>query len=103
MNPLDNIDLEDLEGDQLQLATAIGIEAYRELVKEYGGTHIYIPEHEGFKATLRNADIRRDFNGYNFKELAKKYNLTESSIRRIVEDIKQKIRTAPMEGQIKLF
>lgn len=103
MNPLENIQLEDLAGDQLQLATVIGIEAYRELVKEYGGSHIYIPEHETFKAAQRNATIRKEFNGYNFRELGKKYGLTESSIRRIVDDIKEKVRKAPFEGQQSLF
>ena len=103
MNPLDNIQLEDLDGDQRQLAETIGIEAYRDLVKQYAGTHIYVPEHETFKANQRNAQIRKDFDGYNFRELARKYGLTESSIRRIVEDMREKIRKAPMEGQVKLF
>lgn len=102
-NILDNITLDDLEGDQRALAEIIGIEDYRQLVKEYGGTHIYIPEHEGFKAAARNALIRKEFNGYNFKDLARKYDLTESSIRNIVGDLKNKIRSAPLEGQQSFF
>ena len=103
MNPLDNIQLDDLDGEQRQLAETIGIEAYRDLVKQYAGMHIYIPEHETFKANQRNAEIRADFDGYNFRELARKYGLTESSIRRIVEDMRDKIRKAPIEGQTKWF
>ena len=103
MNPLDNIQLDDLDGEQRQLAETIGIEAYRDLVKQYAGMHIYIPEHETFKANQRNAEIRADFNGYNFRELARKYGLTESSIRRIVEDMRDKIRKAPIEGQTQWF
>ena len=103
MNPLDNIQIDDLDGEQRQLAETIGIEAYRDLIKQYAGMHIYIPEHETFKANQRNAEIRADFNGYNFRELARKYGLTESSIRRIVEDIRDKIRKAPIEGQTKWF
>ena len=103
MNPLDNIQLDDLDGEQRQLAETIGIEAYRDLVKQYAGMHIYIPEHETFKANQRNAEIRADFDGYNFRELARKYGLTESSIRRIVEDMRDKIRKAPIEGQTQWF
>lgn len=96
---LGSIRLDDLEGDQRQLAETIGIEAYRELVKNYGGTHIYVPGHEGFYAVARNEQIRSEFDGYNFRALAQKYELTESSVRRIVEDIKDKFRKAPIEGQ----
>ena len=103
MNPIDNIQIDDLDGDQRQLAETIGIDAYRALVKQYAGMHIYVPEHETFKANQRNAQIRAEFDGYNFRSLARKYGLTESSIRRIVEDMREKIRRAPLDGQIDLF
>lgn len=103
MNPIDNIQIDDLDGEQRQLAETIGIEAYRGLVKQYAGMHIYVPEHETFKNGQRNAQIRGEFDGYNFRDLARKYGLTESSIRRIVDDMREKIRKAPMDGQIDLF
>lgn len=103
MNPVDNIRLEDLSGEQLQLATIVGIEAYRELVRQFGGTHIYVPEHNSFRAMRRNEKIRKDFDGYNFRELARKYDLSESMIRRIVRDVIREIRHRPLEGQITFF
>ena len=103
MNPIDNIQIDDLDGDQRQLAETIGIEAYRDLVKQYAGMHIYVPEHESFRAAQRNVQIRAEFDGYNFRALARKYGLTESSIRRIVDDMRDKIRKAPLDGQIDLF
>lgn len=102
-HPLDDIQIDDLDGEQRDLAETIGIDAYRELVKQYGGTHIYVPEHEGYKARQRNEQIRADFDGYNFRELARKYGLAESSIRRIVEDIKDNVRRRPLDGQERFF
>lgn len=39
---MDNIKIQDLQGEQRQIAETIGLEAYLKLVKIYGGTNIYI-------------------------------------------------------------
>lgn len=99
----DNLQLDDLEGSQREVAEVVGIENYRKLVREFGGTYIYIPEHDGFKASIRNETIRNEFDGYNFKELARKYSLSESAIRNIVGELREKVRNAPLPDQEKFF
>ena len=53
-----------------------------EVIKEYGGGHIYIPS---YKKTHRNQKIYELYNqGATIKELKIKFNLSESRIRKII-------------------
>lgn len=103
MSLLDNLTPEDLDADQRELADCIGIEAYRKLITTYAGSSLNIRMPDRITLKLRNENIKKDFNGYNFLELAKKYNLCESSIRKIVFDKIQEERTKPIENQISFF
>lgn len=78
------VSLDQLSGDQRELAEIVGLEAYRKLVTNYGGCQIYISKLEMTLKKFRNDEIRRNFNGENYRELAKKYNLSAIMIRRIV-------------------
>lgn len=78
------VSLDQLSGDQRELAEAVGLEAYRKLVENFGGCQIYIPKLEMTLKKIRNIEIRNSFNGSNYRELSKKYNLSEIMIRRIV-------------------
>ena len=78
------ISLDQLSGDQRELAETVGLEAYRKLVEHFGGCQIYIPKLEMTLKKIRNIEIRNSFNGSNYRELSKKYNLSEIMIRRIV-------------------
>lgn len=91
--------LDQLSGDQRELAETIGLDAYRKLVANYGGMHIYICKSETVLRELRNIEICNEFNGFNYRELAKKYNLSEKTVREIVSGI----RNTPINGQMKLF
>jgi Mor family transcriptional regulator len=51
----------------------------------------------------RNERIRAEFDGYNFRELARKYDLTEITIRSIVSDKVRELRARPMDGQLSLL
>lgn len=97
------IRLADLNEDQMELADLIGLENYKKLVIAYGGLQLYIPKPDSFSRTARNEQIRAEFTGSNFKELASRYGLTEVQIRSIVNDIVQKVRNRPMDGQMNLF
>lgn len=48
---------EQLSEDQRELAESIGIEAYRKLVEDYGGSHIYVSKTETVLRELRNNEI----------------------------------------------
>lgn len=103
MNLLDELTLDDLDEEQRELADCIGIEAYKKLVTTYAGCPINI--RMPYKLTIghRNNRIRKEFNGYNFSELARRYSLTERQIRYIVADEVAKQRNKPCEEQITFF
>lgn len=75
---------EQLSGDQRELAETIGIESYKRLVEYFGDCQLYVPKLETFLKDIRNEEIKENFNGSNYRELAKKYSLSEMTIRRIV-------------------
>lgn len=102
-NAIEQIELIDLDADQQQLAELIGLDKYRNLIKIYGGTSIYVPKPDSFVANARNELIKQEFTGYNFKELAKKYGLTEVWIRSIVSERIKEIKQKPVDGQLSLF
>lgn len=91
---------EDLSPDQQELCDCIGMEAYEKIVTQYSGQSLYIPKLESVLRSSRDEKIRSDFNGYNYKFLAIKYNLSERTIRMITSDIVQEKQNAPLEGQI---
>ncbi len=103
MNLLDSLEIEDLSADQRELAECIGMDAYKKLLKNYAGSCVYVCKPDTVTLNARNAQIRKEFNGYNYLDLAKKYNLSEISIRRIVSPVIAKVRAAPLPGQVFFF
>ncbi|MSS23131.1 Mor transcription activator family protein [[Clostridium] innocuum] len=97
---LDEITMEDLNEEQRSLAELLGLSKYKDLVRFYGGTSVYIPKADNIKILKRNEQIIEDFNGYNFRTLALRYNLTERQIRSIVKDVTEEKKNAPVEGQL---
>ena len=100
---LSMLQLEHLQGEQLQLATAIGIEAYRQLLRTYAGLSVYVPTMDTVVIPVRDTCIRKEFTGYNYRELAQKYGLTEAWIRNIVADEAKEFRRRPPPGQMSIF
>lgn len=76
--------LDQLSGEQRELAETVGLDAYKKLVKYCGGSRIYIKKSDTLTKAERNAEIRQKFNGKNIKKLAAEYNLSESAIRNIL-------------------
>ena len=73
---LDQLRLEQLHGNQRELAETIGIEAYKRLVLKYGGGNIYICKPDTLLQPLRDDAIYQHFDGGNYRELALAYHLT---------------------------
>ncbi len=95
--------LDDLREEQKQIAEVIGVDAYLELTRAFGGTSIYIAKAEEIvKRADRDRQIREEFNGNNYSQLALKYGLTEVWIRNIVYDKAAEIKRRPLEGQMNL-
>ena len=103
MSAQEEIRLEDLSEGQPEVAALIGPENFRKLMEVYGGAYLYIPKTDRLERMERNERIRAEFDGYNFRELARKYDLTEITIRSIVSDKVRELRARPMDGQLSLL
>ncbi|EJU21181.1 Mor transcription activator family protein [Peptoanaerobacter stomatis] len=91
---LDKLTIDDIDNkEQRAIAEIIGIKAYISLVKNYGGTSIYILKEDSLVKDIRDNKIREEFNGGNYVYLAKKYNLSDRTIRDIIGNNK-------IEGQL---
>ncbi len=88
--------LEDIAESYRPVVQIIGIRKFIELSEYAKGDELYFPKKENIIAPARNRRIRKEWNGYNLKELAEKYNLTTKQIGNIVKD-------EPLIGQINLF
>jgi len=55
------------------------------IYKKYGGTMVYIPQ----RPNSYKEKIIEEFNGYNYAELSRKYNISEYSVRRLVRKSKE--------------
>lgn len=83
---IDEITLESLAGEHRKLAECIGIEKYHLLLLHYGGGSIYIPM---ARTAIRKGlceDVRKNFNGRNYNELAKEWDVSAQTIRNIIRN-----------------
>lgn len=73
-------------GDNLYctIAKAIGVGNLLRLAKIIGGSNFYLPIEEGLLRPLRDKKIVEEYNGYNKRELAKKYGITSRMVQNIV-------------------
>ena len=79
-----------------QVAEAIGLENFCKMLEIVGGSSTYIPKLDYILRPVRDVHIKAEFNGWNYLELAKKYNITERLVRGICGP-------GIVEGQIDLF
>ena len=95
---LNELKLEDLQGEARELAETIGMDAFRRLVDVYGGTgRVYIPQADKLLIPIRDRLIRDEYNGSNVYALCKKWNLSEGYVRGIVRE-KNRTDTARPTG-----
>lgn len=90
-----------LRGEQKELADLIGLEAYKILVKNYAGCYLYIQKIDSVLKDLRDAEIIEKFNGANYRELAREYDLAEATVREIVTEKRKRLRDEMIEGQLR--
>lgn len=83
---IDELTADDLPEPYRQIAQLIGVKNTVSLADALGGTHIYLPKVESALRSLRDRKIRQEFTGYNYRELAHKYDLTEKWVRAIVAE-----------------
>ena len=80
------IHIDDLPEDCRDIAEIIGLDNLIALVKARGGETLYLPKPERLAIGARNRMICKQFDGRNYRELARKYDLTETWIREIVAE-----------------
>lgn len=93
---MDDTSMSDIPDRYKEVVEIVGVEKYIKLSDYAKGDELYFPKVESILAPARNRRIRREFNGYNAKELAERYNLTLPQILNIIKGM-------PQGGQIDLF
>lgn len=83
---LECVQYEDLDENDQDIADCIGLENFKNLVRTFGGSTISIKVAKNIALDYRNKQICSEFNGGNYKQLARKYNLSENSVYRIIRD-----------------
>lgn len=81
----------------------IGFENTLKLAEVFSGETVFFKKLETLGRPGRNRKILEEFNGYNFKELGKKYGLTEIAIRHICKDHILRVRNRPGDDQLTFF
>ncbi|MDL2327578.1 hypothetical protein LJC64_02830 [Ruminococcaceae bacterium OttesenSCG-928-A11] len=83
---LEMLTLEDIPGEMREVAETIGMDAFIELARYYGGDSMYVMQPEKLVTPVRHRLIRLEFTGDNHKELAQKWGFTPRRIYQIVGD-----------------
>lgn len=88
MNWIEEITIKDIDEQYRNIARLIGIKNFIELIKLLGGTSWYIPKVESVLSEARKRRIKKEYNGYNKRELALKYGVSERTVAYIAKDKK---------------
>ena len=78
-------ELEGLNEVYRDIADELGIETALDIFRIFHGTQVSFPNRLFSKEFVRHA-IRREYNGKNARQLAKKYNYSERSVWRILKE-----------------
>ena len=79
-----DLKISDLPPQFENIANRLGIEKAKWLFEEFGGTSVYFPTEKMIYKDARDREIVSEYNGFNHKDLAAKYNMSESYIRSII-------------------
>ncbi len=80
---IDKLTIDDVPENLKSVAYAIGIDAFKSLIKCAGGTSVYLPSERCITKPVRDRVIRESFCG-DYRELAKRFGISEVRIRKIV-------------------
>lgn len=83
---ISGITIEDLQEQHRPIAESIGMESFIKLVREFGGSAIYIPQMREVTKMRVYRMIRDEFDGTNIKKLASKYDVSESTVYNVVRE-----------------
>lgn len=83
---IEDTTIEDIGERYREVVELIGIRKFILLSNYARGDELYFPKVENVVSPARNRRIKKEFNGYNSKELADKYSLTIKQIQNIIKD-----------------
>lgn len=83
---LEEVTIEDVTETQKDLVKAIGMEAFIQGCREIGGGPWYFPTVKNLIYSVKKKKVLEEYNGNNIKKLAAKYDISDSSIYRIIEE-----------------
>lgn len=84
---LRELTIEDLQEQHKDFAEVLGMENLIRLSEHFGGTSIYVPQRRELVKQRVYGMIRKEYDGTNIKELASKYEVSESTVYNVVRDI----------------
>lgn len=84
---LKELRVEDLQEQHQEFAEVLGMDNLLRLSERFGGTSIYVPQKRELVKLKIFGLIRQEYNGTNIKELAKKYELSESTVYNVLRDM----------------
>lgn len=90
---IEDTKIDDIAERYREVVAIIGIRNFIRLSDYSRGDELYFPKVENVIAPARNRRIKKEYNGYNSKELAARYNLTIKQIQKILKD-------EPIAGQM---
>ncbi len=87
---LKELRVEDLQEQHQEFAEVLGMDNLLRLSEHFGGTSIYVPQKRELVKLKVFGLIRQEYNGTNIKELASKYELSESTVYNVLRDMLMK-------------
>ena len=81
MNP---IAFENVPENLYDLYHLVGAELFTKIVDDYGGEMLYIPKRATMERKQKYDAIRKEYDGTNISQLARKYSYTERTVREIL-------------------
>lgn len=82
----EGLELGDLQEQHRDIAESIGMDVFLDLVRNFGGSAIYIPQMREVTRMRVYRKISEEFDGTNIKALANKYGVSESTVYNVVRE-----------------
>ena len=76
------LQIDDLTDDARDIAERIGIESFRKLVQEFGGSSFYIPFLRSFPKFLSRIIPELLAEGYSIRKISQLLNVSQNTVRR---------------------
>lgn len=100
---LRQLTMDDLHGNDRDMAEVIGLDAYIKLSEVYGGTTPYIAVSEKLEYRVAKRLATEEYDGTNAAQLARRYGMSERYVQRLVAAKDKELRNRPDDNQISIY